>query len=122
MGDFYELFFDDARLAAGLLDITLTSRGQSAGDPIPMCGVPFHAVENYLARLVKQGRRVAICEQLEDPKATKTIVKRDVTEIITPGTVLTDDLLDSKRNNFLCSLYFKKEICGVSMVDISTGE
>ena len=123
MGDFYELFFDDAKTASEVLGLTLTSRAhgtKSAG--VPLAGFPYHSLDTYLSKMIKAGFRVAICEQLEDPKATKTIVKRDVTEIITPGTVLADDLLDSKRNNFLCSLYFKKEICGLAMVDISTGE
>jgi len=123
MGDFYELFFDDAKTASEVLGLTLTSRAhgkKSTG--VPLAGFPHHSLDTYLSKMIKAGFRVAICEQLEDPKATKTIVKRDVTEIITPGTVLTDDLLDSKRNNFLCSLYFKKETCGVAMVDISTGE
>ena len=123
MGDFYELFFDDAKTASEVLGLTLTSRShgkQSAG--VPLAGFPHHSLDTYLSKMIKAGFRVAICEQLEDPKTTKTIVKRDVTEIITPGTVLTDDLLDSKRNNFLCSLYFKKETCGLAFVDISTGE
>ena len=123
MGDFYELFFDDAKTASEVLGLTLTSRShgkKSAG--VPLAGFPHHSLDTYLSKMIKAGFRVAICEQLEDPKTTKTIVKRDVTEIITPGTVLTDDLLDSKRNNFLCSLYFKKETCGLALVDISTGE
>ena len=123
MGDFYELFFDDAKTASEVLGLTLTSRAhgkKSAG--VPLAGFPHYSLDTYLSKMIKAGFRVAICEQLEDPKATKTIVKRDVTEIITPGTVLADDLLDSKRNNFLCSLYFKKEICGLARVDISTGE
>ena len=87
MGDFYELFYDDARRAAELIDITLTSRGKSAGQPIPMAGVPYHAVDNYLARLVRQGQSVAICEQIGDPKTAKGLVAREVVRVITPGGV-----------------------------------
>jgi DNA mismatch repair protein MutS len=97
MGDFYELFFDDARRAASLLDITLTTRGQSAGQPIPMAGVPFHSVEGYLARLVRKGESVAICEQMGDPAKSKGPVEREVVRIITPGTVTDDALLQERQ-------------------------
>ena len=103
MGDFYELFFDDARNAARLLDITLTSRGHSAGQPIPMCGVPYHAAENYLARLIKQGESVPICEQTSDPAASKGPVEREVLRIVTPGTVTEESLLDERKDNFKTS-------------------
>ena len=96
MGDFYEMFFDDAKKAAAILDITLTKRGTCNGEPIPMAGVPFHAVDNYLARLIDKGESAVICEQIGDPKATKGIVERKVTRIITPGTV-TDELLLKDR-------------------------
>ncbi|MGI4851658.1 MAG: DNA mismatch repair protein MutS [Janthinobacterium lividum] len=109
MGDFYELFFDDAVQAADVLNITLTRRGKNEGEDIPMCGVPFHAYDTYLSRLVRQGFRVAICEQIEDPKEAKkrggkTLVRRDVVRVITPGTLTEDTLLDAQRNNFLVAL------------------
>lgn len=122
MGDFYELFLDDAKVASEVLGLTLTSRAHGKSADIPLAGFPHHSLDTYLSKMIKAGYRVAICEQLEDPKTAKTIVKRDVTEIVSPGTVMTDGLLESKRNNFLCSLYFKKEICGIALVDISTGE
>ena len=109
MGDFYELFFDDAIQAANVLNITLTRRGKAEGEDIPMCGVPYHAYETYLSRLVRQGFRVAICEQIEDPKEAKkrsgkTLVRRDVVRVITPGTLTEDTLLDAQQNNFLVAL------------------
>src|SRR6201987_4053234 len=97
MGDFYELFYDDARRAAALLDITLTTRGQSAGEPIPMAGVPFHAVDSYLARLVRKGESVAICEQLSDPATAKGPIERAVVRIVTPGTVTDAALLEERQ-------------------------
>src|SRR5689334_24810660 len=99
MGDFYEMFFDDARRSSDLLDITLTARGQSAGQPIPMAGVPFHSVESYLARLVRKGESVAICEQLGDPAKSKGPVQREVVRVITPGTVTDEALLDERRED-----------------------
>ena len=104
MGDFYELFFDDAERAARLLDITLTKRGQSAGTPIPMAGVPYHAAEGYLARLVRQGVSVAICEQKGDPAKTKGPVEREVVRIVTPGTLTDEALLEERQENLLCAL------------------
>lgn len=128
MGDFYELFFEDALVAAKALDITLTKRGQNQGEDIPMCGVPFHAYETYLARLVRQGYRVAICEQMEDPaeakkRGAKAVVKRDVVRLVTPGTLTEDALLDAKSHNFLCVLYASKNLQRIALaaVDISTG-
>ena len=103
MGDFYELFFDDAVEAAKILDITLTSRGEHEGKPIPMAGVPYHSAESYLARLVKSGESVAICEQMEAPGATKGPVKRQVVRVVTPGTVTDDALMDARRPLFLIS-------------------
>ena len=97
MGDFYELFFEDARKAARLLDITLTKRGQSSGEPIPMCGVPYHAVENYLGKLVRQGESIAICEQIGDPATSKGPVERKVARVVTPGTLTDEALLGSQR-------------------------
>ena len=109
MGDFYELFFDDARRAANLLDITLTARGRANGEPIPMAGVPYHAADNYLAKLVKQGQSIAICEQIGDPKTSKGPVAREVVRIVTPGTLTEDSLLDEKQINLLCSVHVEQK-------------
>ena len=105
MGDFYELFYDDAKQAADLLGITLTARGQSAGTPIPMAGVPYHAVEGYLAKLVKLGQSIAICEQIGDPATSKGPVERQVVRIITPGTLTDEALLSEQRDNLLVSMF-----------------
>ncbi len=121
MGDFYELFYDDARRAAELLNITLTTRGQSAGAPIPMAGVPFHAVENYLAKLVKLGQSVAICEQIGDPATSKGPVERRVTRIVTPGTLTDEALLDERRDNLLLALHQVKNTYGLAHLDLSGG-
>jgi DNA mismatch repair protein MutS len=122
MGDFYELFYDDARKAAGLMDITLTSRGQSAGEPIPMAGVPVHAVEQYLARLVRLGESVAICEQIGDPATSKGPVERKVVRILTPGTLTDESLLDERRDNLLVSLNRDDEdFYGIAALDLSAG-
>ena len=122
MGDFYELFFDDARKAARLLDITLTQRGQSAGVPIPMAGVPYHAAENYLARLVRLGESVAICEQIGDPSLAKGIVERKVVRIITPGTVTDAALLEDRRDNLLLAIAAGAHgAYGLAWVDLSSG-
>src|SRR6201981_2362472 len=104
MGDFYELFYDDARRAAALLDITLTSRGSSAGQPIPMAGVPFHAVDSYLARLVRKGESVAICEQLGDPARAKGPIERQVVRVVTPGTVTDAGLLEERADTRVAAL------------------
>jgi DNA mismatch repair protein MutS len=121
MGDFYELFYDDARKAARLLDITLTQRGQSAGQPIPMAGVPYHAAEGYLARLVALGESVAICEQIGDPALSKGIVERKVVRIVTPGTVTDEALLDDRRDTVLMSVSRGKNGYGLAWADISAG-
>jgi DNA mismatch repair protein MutS len=121
MGDFYELFFDDAKRASQLLDLTLTHRGQSADKPIPMAGLPYHAVENYLARLLKKGESVAICEQIGDPATSKGPVERQVTRIITPGTVTDEALLDARTDNLLLALHHQKEKIGLAWVDLSSG-
>lgn len=121
MGDFYELFFDDARRAAELLDLTLTHRGQSADKPIPMAGVPYHAVENYLARLLKKGESVAICEQIGDPATSKGPVEREVTRIVTPGTITDEALLEARRDNLLLAIYRQKSQYGLAWVDLSGG-
>ncbi|WP_082190365.1 DNA mismatch repair protein MutS [Frateuria defendens] len=122
MGDFYELFYDDARKAARLLDITLTQRGQSAGQPIPMAGVPYHAVENYLARLVRLGESVAICEQIGDPALAKGIVERKVVRIVTPGTVTDAALLEERRDNLLLAIAAGAHgAYGLAWVDLASG-
>ena len=122
MGDFYELFYEDARIASGVLGLTLTSRGHGASGDVPLAGFPYHALEGYLAKMVKAGYKVAICDQVEDPKKAVKLVKREVTEIVTPGTLLADNLLESKQNNYLIGVYFQKNTCGFSKVDLSTGE
>lgn len=127
MGDFYEMFFDDAVTASKALDIALTKRGKHEGQDIPMCGVPFHAYESYLAKLIRQGYKVAICEQTEDPKEAKkrgykSVVRREVIRLVTPGTLTEDNLLDSKRNNFILSLAKLNETLGLSWLDLSTGD
>ncbi|MFA6302615.1 MAG: DNA mismatch repair protein MutS [Legionella sp.] len=121
MGDFYELFFDDAKRASQLLDLTLTHRGQSADKPIPMAGVPYHAVDNYLARLIKKGESVAICEQIGDPASSKGPVERQVTRIITPGTVTEEALLDAKQDNLLVAVHQINNKIGLAWVDLSGG-
>ncbi|MCK4563779.1 MAG: DNA mismatch repair protein MutS, partial [Verrucomicrobia bacterium] len=117
LGDFYEMFFDDAKVASEILDITLTKRHTT-----PMCGIPYHAAAGYLERLVKAGVKVAICEQVEDPSEAKGIVKRDVTRIVTPGTILDEVTLDRNQNNFLAGLFREKDCFGLAMLDLSTGE
>ena len=121
MGDFYELFFDDAKKAARLLDITLTQRGQSGGNPIPMAGVPFHSAENYLARLLKCGESVAICEQIGDPETSKGPVERKVMRIITPGTISDEALLDERQENLLTAIYQDDGLYGLAYLDVSSG-
>ncbi len=121
MGDFYELFFDDARRAAALLDITLTQRGKSAGQPIPMAGVPFHAAEGYLAKLVRLGESVAICEQIGDPATSKGPVERQVVRIVTPGTVSDEALMDERRDNLLAALLQADVHFGLAWLDLAGG-
>ncbi|WP_371127109.1 DNA mismatch repair protein MutS [Flavobacterium psychrophilum] len=122
VGDFYETFGDDAVRASKILGITLTKRGAGSPTETALAGFPHHSINTYLPKLVKAGLRVAICDQLEDPKMTKTIVKRGVTELVTPGVSMNDEVLNSKTNNFLASIYFGKKIIGVSFLDVSTGE
>jgi DNA mismatch repair protein MutS len=121
MGDFYELFYEDAERAARLLDITLTKRGKSAGQPIPMAGVPYHAVEGYLARLVKQGESVAICEQVGDPASSKGPVERKVVRVVTPGTVTDEALLEERRDNLLAALLMANGSYGLATLDLTSG-
>ena len=118
MGDFYELFFDDAKRAARLLDITLTARGQSAGQPIPMAGVPYHSAESYIARLVRRGESVAICEQIGDPAKSKGPVERQVVRIVTPGTVTDDAFLEARRDTLLASVYSDGERFGLAWLEL----
>src|SRR5690606_2530000 len=121
MGDFYELFHDDAKKAARLLDITLTARGNSAGQPIPMAGIPFHAAEGYLAKLVKLGESVVICEQIGDPATSKGPVERQVVRILTPGTVSNEALLDERRDNLLAALVGNERRFGLGTLAINSG-
>ncbi len=121
MGDFYELFYGDAEKAARLLDITLTKRGQSAGQPIPMAGVPYHAAENYLARLVRQGESVAICEQIGDPATSKGPVERQVVRVVTPGTVTDEALLEERRDNLLGAVFETDDAFGLAVLDLCSG-
>ncbi|MDR2037706.1 MAG: DNA mismatch repair protein MutS [Bacteroidales bacterium] len=122
VGDFYETFGDDAIQAAEILGITLTRRANGSASSVELAGFPYHALDTYLPRLVRAGQRVAICEQLEDPKATKKIVKRGITELVTPGVVLNDQVLDNKENNFLACVHVEKNMAGVAFLDVSTGE
>ena len=127
MGDFYEMFFDDAVAAAAALDIALTKRGFHLGEPIAMCGVPVHAAEGYLLTLIRKGFRVAIAEQLEDPaeakkRGYKAVVKRDVVRLVTPGTLTEDSLSEARRHNFLAAFSEVREAGALAWADISTGE
>ncbi len=122
LGDFYEMFFDDAVLASKELELTLTGRDCGLPERAPMCGVPHHSVENYIARLIKKGYKVAICEQLENPALAKGMVKRDVIRVVTPGTLVESSMLDEGKNNYICSIYWMEEGVGLSFGDISTGE
>ena len=121
MGDFYELFYDDAKKAARLLDIALTTRGASAGEPIPMAGVPAHAVESYLAKLIRKGESVVICEQVGDPATSKGPVAREVTRIITPGTVTEEALLEERRDNLIMAIHAEDKTIGLSVLDLASG-
>ena len=120
MGDFFELFFDDAKVAAKTLGIALTSRSKE--HDLPMAGVPVRNVDTYLRRLIQHGFRVSICEQTEDPRFAKGIVKREVVETITPGAAFSDDLLEGARNNYLCALNQDGDLVGIAAADLSTGE
>ena len=122
VGDFYETFGEDAVKTAGILGIVLTRRANGAATHIELAGFPHHSLDTYLPKLVRAGQRVAICDQLEDPKSTKTIVKRGVTELVTPGVAINDNILHQKSNNYLASLFFEKNSIGIALIDISTGE
>ena len=121
-GDFYETYCDDAIEASRILGITLTKRNNGSSQGDAMAGFPHHALDTYLPRLIRAGRRVAICDQLEDPKLTKKLVKRGITELVTPGVAIRDNVLNYKENNFLCAIHFGKAAIGLSLIDISTGE
>src|SRR5580693_2975173 len=121
LGDFYELFFDDAIVASKELQITLTSRNKEKGIAVPMCGVPYHAAEGYIGKLVRKGFKVAICEQMEDPRLAKKLVRREVTRVVTPGTA-ADSTLGSEENNFLAALVQTGDRVGFAALDLSTGE
>ncbi len=122
LGDFYEMFFEDAKIASKELDLVLTGRDCGQGEKAPMCGVPFHSADSYIAKLVSRGYKVAICEQMEDPATVKGLVKRDVIRIITPGTVIEGNMLDDGTNNYLCSVYYGSKEAGICFADVSTGE
>ena len=122
LGDFYEMFFDDAVLASRVLELTLTGRDCGEAERAPMCGVPFHSAENYIGRLIEKGYKVAICEQTEDPSQAKGLVRREVVRVITPGTLIETNLLSETRNNYLCSVYMNEFECGVAFADISTAK
>src|SRR5271169_2524579 len=122
LGDFYELFYEDAVTAARELEITLTSRNKEKGQGIPMCGVPYHAAEGYVARLIQKGYRVAVCDQMEEAGAGKKLVKREITRVVTPGTATESSLLRSHENNYLAAVFRNGTRAGLAHVDISTGE
>ncbi len=122
LGDFYEMFYDDAKLASKELELTLTGRDCGQDERAPMCGVPFHSCESYIARLVAKGYKVAICEQTEDPATAKGLVKRDIIRVITPGTVMESSMLDESKNNYICCMFAKSKNIGICFCDISTGE
>lgn len=121
-GDFYETYSEDAVISAEILGITLTKRANGQAKSVEMAGFPFHALDTYLPKLIRAGKRVAICDQLEDPKMTKKLVKRGITELVTPGVAINDNVLSHKENNFLAAVHFGKNVCGVAFLDISTGE
>ncbi len=122
LGDFYEMFFDDAKTCSKELELTLTGKDCGLEERAPMCGIPYHAVNTYIPKLVEKGYKVAICEQLEDPKEAKGIVKRDVVKIITPGTITELTMLDEKKNNYIASIIYEKRECAIAFCDVSTGE
>ena len=121
LGDFYEMFYDDALLASKELELTLTGRDCGQEERAPMCGVPYHSCEGYIARLIAKGYKVAICEQMEDPAKAKGLVKRDIIRVITPGTVIESSMLDDARNNYIGSVFLRGQQAGVCFADISTG-
>ncbi len=121
MGDFYEMFFEDAEVASKILEITLTSRNKNDKNPVPMCGVPAKAAKSYLAKLINQGYKVAICDQVEDSSEAKGLVKRDVVRVMTPGMLIEDELLDSSTHNYILAVCYHKKTAGIAYMDLSTG-
>src|SRR5260370_37600094 len=121
IGDFYELFYEDAQTAARALGLTLTSRDKGSTNPVPMAGVPYHQLDNYLRRLIQAGFRAAVCEQVEDPAVAKGLVKREVTRGVTPGTLTDDALLDPRDGNLLAAVCADKDACGLAWLELSTG-
>ena len=122
LGDFYEMFFDQAELASRELDLTLTGKECGLENRAPMCGIPFHSADMYIARLVEKGYKVAICEQIEDPATAKGLVKRDIVKLVTPGTITENELLDESKNNYIANIYELGRTYALSYADISTGE
>ena len=122
LGDFYEMFFDDAKIASKELELTLTGKNCGLEERAPMCGVPFHAVEGYLSKLVSRGYKVAICEQVEDPALAKGLVKREVIRVVTPGTNLNAQALDESKNNYIMSIVYVSDRFGISFADVTTGD
>src|SRR5919197_2220595 len=122
LGDFYEMFFEDAQTAAKILDIALTSRNKNEDAAVPLCGVPYHSAEPYIQKLLDAGHKVAVCEQVEDPKTAKGVVQREVVRVITPGTVTTAEALDARANNFLAAAWRGENGFGLAITDITTGE
>ena len=122
LGDFYEMFFEDAKTASRELELTLTGKDCGMEERAPMCGVPYHAVEGYLSRLVQKGYKVAIAEQMEDPKLAKGLVKREVIRVVTPGTITSAQALDETKNNYLMSVVYTGNNYGIATVDITTGD
>jgi DNA mismatch repair protein MutS len=122
VGDFFETFEEDAKTTSKVLGITLTKRANGAAEDVPLAGFPFHAIDTYLPKLVRAGYRVAVCEQVENPKFAKGLVKREVIEVVTPGVTLSDKLLDHKKNNYLMALCINENLAGVAFCDISTGD
>ena len=122
LGDFYEMFFDDAITVSRALGLTLTGRDCGEAERAPMCGVPYHVSEEYIGKLIEKGFKVAICEQVEDPATAKGLVKRDIVRVVTPGTLIETDLLTENKNNYLCSVFCDREGYGVCFCDISTAK
>ena len=122
LGDFYEMFFDDAIKASRELELTLTGRDCGEAERAPMCGVPFHSAEGYIGKLIEKGYKVAICEQTEDPSQAKGLVRREVVRVVTPGTLIETNLLSEKKNNYLCAIYLSEFECGVAFADVSTAQ
>ena len=122
LGDFYEMFFDDAIVASKELDLVLTGRDCGQEERAPMCGIPYHSAEGYISRLVQKGYKVSICEQVEDPAKAKGLVKRDIVRKISKGTIIEDSMLEDGKNNFICALHIVKNNAGICFCDMSTGE